>query len=226
MANKFYQNHIDESRRINNDFLAKYPSRQALVEYLFLSATIDSYRRVKTIIGIKDLTENDIRTKFVYDFFHDNEFIKDYLENKIITLTSENQAYTQSLTQRTDIEFHSNMHGLHFVIECKRLSSAETRYCQGAIKNGTYEIDGLEKFIHLIYAKGDDAAAMIAFVVNGKCDAIGGKLKEKIATFKPSTKMDVHLNQKVIDFDTSFQSHHQRVDETELLIYHLFFDFV
>jgi hypothetical protein len=225
MSNAFYQTLKLKDPSYQADLLRRFPKPQDLIEDLFLRATVDAYHRIKIESVVKNMVENDIRNLFIKDFKIDNSPLNEYIQNKTITLTSENQANTKNLVQRTDIEFHSNIHQIQFVIECKRLSSAETRYVQGAVKNGKYEIDGLEKFLHLNYAENDNIAAMVGFVVNGNVVNITGGLKEKIMIFEPASNMNTHIDMKCIGWDNSFQSVHLKKDNTDLLIYHLFFDF-
>ncbi len=225
MSNPFYTSLKHSDSVFKEDLLKRYPRPQELIEGLFLRATVDAHHRIKLKPNVKGMVENDIRNLFIEDFKVSNSPLNGYIQNKVITLTSENQANTKSLVQRTDIEFHSNIHQIQFVIECKRLSSAETRYVQGTTKNGKYEIDGLEKFIHLNYAENDKIAAMVAFVVNGDISKVINSLKQKVQAFYPAQTMDSYINLQCVDCDNSFQSVHLKSDKTELLLYHLFFDF-
>ena len=225
MSNPFYTNLKHYDPAFKEDLLKRFPRPQDLVEGLFLQATVDAHQRIKLKPSIKSMIENDIRNLFIEDFKVSNSPLNSYIQNKVITLTSENQANTKSLIQRTDIEFHSNIHQIQFVIECKRLSSAETRYVQGSTKNGKYEIDGLEKFLHFNYAENDEIAGMVGFVVSGDVVKITNGLRQKIAVFHPASTMSQHINLQSIGWDNSFQSAHLKTDRTELLVYHLFFDF-
>ena len=225
MSNVFYNTLRAKSSKYKKDLQARYPKPQDLIENLFLRAIIEAYLRVKTNPKAKSMVENDIRNLFVEDFKTVNMPLNTYIQNNVITITSENQANTTSLVQRTDIELHSNIHQIHFVIECKRLSSAETRYVQGTTKNGRYEIDGLEKFIHLQYAENQPIAAMLGFVVKGDVAKIASGLKEKIAIFHPDKSMATHINLQCVNWDNSFQSLHIKTYERRLLLYHLFFNF-
>ena len=225
MSNPFYTSLKHSDSVFKEDLLKRYPRPQELIEGLFLRATVDAHHRIKLKSSIKSMIENDIRNLFIEDFKVSNSPLNSYIQNKVITLTSENQANTKSLIQRTDIEFHSNIHQIQFVIECKRLSSAETRYVKGTTKNGKYEIDGLEKFIHINYGENDKIAAMIGFVVSGDVAKITSGLKQKVVNFYPASTMSSHINLQCIGWDNSFQSTHLKTDKTELLLYHLFFDF-
>lgn len=205
---------------------ARYPEPQDLVEGLFLRAIIDAYHRIKFRPEVKNMNENDIRNLFIEDFKQSNTPLNKYIQNNVITIASENQANTKSLIQRTDIELHSNIHLIHFVIECKRLSSAETRYVQGTTKNGKYEIDGLEKFLHLQYAENESIAAMVGFIVGGDVVKITNGLKQKVAIFNPDKKMNAYIDLQCIGWENSFQSFHLKTNRSTLLLFHLFFDFL
>ncbi len=225
MTNPFYKTLRGKDPSSKADLLARYPKQEDLIEGLFLKATIDAYHRVKFQPKAKSIIENDIRNLFIADFKTTNAPLNNYIQNNVITIASENQANTTSLVQRTDIELHSNIHQIQFVIECKRLSSAETRYVQGTTKNGQYEIDGLEKFLQLQYAENEEIAAMVGFVVNGNVDKITSGLKEKVALFHPDEVMNIHINLLCNSWQNSFQSVHLKSNKKPLLLYHLFFDF-
>lgn len=219
--NPFYQ----QQRKKFDKILTDYPSTKSLIEDLYLSAILDSYPRVKSIPSVNKCTENQIRDKFIYDFKNASPLLKDYIQNKIIVLTTENQAYTKSLTQRTDIELISSWHGHHFVVECKRLSSAESRYVHGTTKNGVYEIDGMEKFIELIYAANEKEAAMLSFVIKSDIQKTTNKLRDKVEKFRPASSMSSFITQKCLGLPTSFQSKHTRTHGNLIQIYHVFLDF-
>lgn len=219
--NPFYQ----QQRKKFDAILKSYPSTKSLIENLYLRAILDSYPRVKNIPSINKCTENQIRDKFIYDFKNASPLLKDYIQNKIIVLTAENQAYTKSLTQRTDIELHSSWHNHSFVIECKRLSFAESRYVHGKKIKGKYEIDGMEKFIHLIYAENNKEAAMLSFVIKSDIQKTTNKLRDKVKQFHPASDVGKFIRKKCIGLATSFQSKHIRTDKRTIQIYHLFLDF-
>lgn len=225
MNNPFYSKLKAKDPAFKQDLLARYPKPQNLIEDLFLKATVDAYHRIKLTSTMKSMIENDIRNLFIEDFKRANAPLNKYIQNNVITLASENQANTKSLVQRTDIELHSNIHQIHFVIECKRLSSAETRYVQGTTKNGKYEIDGLEKFLHLQYAENESIAAMIGFVVNRDVVKITRGLQQKVVIFNPDKKMNAYIDLQCVGWENSFQSLHLKKNKSSLLLYHLFFDF-
>jgi hypothetical protein len=205
-------------------FVAKYPDVQTLIEQLYLGAIVDAYPRIRAIPGIKNLKENAIRNEVVRDFKFNNPVISDYFQSKIISIAAENQANTATLQQRTDLEISSNIHQHLFVLECKNLDSAETRYVHGRTVNNTYQHDGLEKFIDLTYGETDDEGAMFSFIVGGSPAAIVNSLKQKVQTFHPSPDC-VHLsNQQCIGWSLSFQSSHICVNNKVFHLYHLFYD--
>jgi len=219
--NPFYQ----QQRKKFDAILKSYLSTESLIEGLYLRAILDSYLRVKIIPNINTYTENKIRDEFIRDFKNTNALVKDYIQNKIIVLTAENQAYTKSLTQRTDIELISSWHSHRFVVECKRLSFAEGRYIHGKMVKGKHEIDGMEKFIHLIYAEGDKEAAMLSFVIKSDPQKTTNKLRDKVEVFRPAPDMGKFIGKKCIGLATSFQSNHTRTDGSPIQIYHVFLDF-
>lgn len=221
MNNKFY---IQQLKKFKGIFSA-YPSVENLVEQLYLKAILESYPRIKAIPNINTYTENQIRNEFVRDFKNSNSLLKDFIQNKTIVLTAENQVYTASLVQRTDIELISSSHSHKFVIECKRLSSAESRYIHGRTINGKYEIDGMEKFIELIYSVGDNEAAMLSFVIKSSTQNTTDTLQAKVEKFHAASDMVQFINKRCLTLTTSFQSRHVRVNSTSIQLYHLFLDF-
>jgi hypothetical protein len=225
MNNLFYRTLRAKNPKYKDDLLARYPKPQDLIEGLFLQAMIDAFQRIKFKPKVKSMIENEIRNLFIEDFKETNAPLNKYIQHNVITIASENQANTENLVQRTDIELHSNIHQIHFVIECKRLSSAETRYVQGTTKNGQYEIDGLEKFLHRQYAKNEPIASMVGFVVSGDVVKITSGLKQKIKAFHPAKTMKSSIDLQCINWEHSFQSVHIKTDRSSLLLYHLFFDF-
>lgn len=216
--NPFYQN---ISRH-----LYKFPDVQTLIEQLYLAAIVDAYPRIRAISGIGGFKENDIRNEVVRDFKFNNPVISSYFQDKIIYLASENQANTATLEQRTDLEIVSNIHRHIFVIECKNLTAAETRYVHGRTVKGTYRHDGLEKFIDLTYAETDDEGAMLSFVVAGNPTAIVNSLNTKVQTFYPSPSCAGLSSQQCIGWSLSFQSSHNCTNGKTFRLYHLFYDLV
>lgn len=223
MTNLLYNNSIIKLE----SFISKYPTVIALIENIYLMAIIEAYHWINTHDSVKGLHENEIRNKFTHHFKRRNSLLKGYINNYTIVLTKENEVYTKDETQRTDIELFSTGHENKFVVECKRLKSAETRYVHGSPdKNGDYEIDGMEKFIELIYSEGDEYAGMIGFIIQGNPINIVNKLKLKIKDFYPSSDIASLLEQKCADWELSFQSKHIRNNNKAIHFYHIFFDFV
>ena len=109
MINSFYDRLKAKNPNLKDDLLARYPKPQDLIEGLFLRAVIDAYHRVR-LKSVKKLIENDIRNLFIEDLKITNTPLNSYIQHNVITVTSENQANTTSLVQRTDIELHSNIH--------------------------------------------------------------------------------------------------------------------
>lgn len=205
-------------------FIAKFPDIQSLVEQLYLAAIIDAYPRIRAIQGISQSKENKIRNEVVRDFRFNNPIISSYINSKIIYLAAENQANTATLEQRTDLEIHSGHHQHNFVIECKNLTAAETRYVQGRTINGTHQHDGLEKFIDLSYAETDNEGAMLSFVVGGRPPAIVNSLNTKVQAFHPSPACIFLSGQNCFGWSLSFQSSHICKNNKIFRLYHLFYD--
>ncbi|MBW3020487.1 hypothetical protein KY334_04265 [Candidatus Woesearchaeota archaeon] len=210
MTNSFYSNILKLE-----SFASKYPTIESLVETLYLQAILEAYRHINDNEKVDGLLENDIRNKFTHHFKHHSSFLKKYINNRTIFLTKENEVYTRDETQRTDIEFFSSGHGNIFVVECKRLKSAETRY-----------VNGMEKFIELSYSEKDNYAGMLGFIIKGKPKKIVETLRSKVKNFHPSNGMEEIIKQKCVNWELSFKSKHVRKNEINVQFYHLFFDFI
>ena len=106
-------------------------------------------------------------------------------------------------------DFAIKFSGMRYVIECKRLTYADNAYIQ----------EGLERFINLDYAGGDEYAGMIGFVISGDKTKICTGLKAKVKKLSHTTSVSD------ISAVPSFNSSHTRLDNTLIGIEHLFFDF-
>ncbi|MBW8334084.1 MAG: hypothetical protein K0M40_18840 [Prolixibacteraceae bacterium] len=183
--------------------MLEYSTKQDLIENLFIKSLIESYNRINKSIGI----ENEIRDRFMKDIYTTDSEIKKWLQLKIIYLDWENWVFTNEFElARTDITF--KLTGLEFILECKRLKSP----------NKAYIDEGLDRFIKLKYSKGDEYAGMIGFVVSGDKMLICNGLKNRI------DNLDHTISTTDITLTPSFNSHHKRIDNTQISIYHLFFD--
>ncbi|SDH28933.1 hypothetical protein [Mucilaginibacter gossypii] len=185
-----------------------YSSKQDLIENLYLSSLIDSYTRIAHTIT----TENEIRDRFMADLYQTPSKLKDWLDQRLMYLDWENWKFTPELKlARADISF--KISGCEFIIECKRLKYADNLYFE----------EGLSRFIKHHYAKGDEFAGMIGFVINDRDDDILKGLKAKV-------KNHDHLSTPFstgtfAGLPASFQSSHTRTDSTTIHVYHLLFSF-
>ena len=182
-----------------------YSSKQDIIENLFIKSLIGSYKRINKNIGI----ENEIRDRFVKDLYTTDSEIMRWLQLKIIYLDWENWVFTHGFElARTDITF--KLTGLEFILECKRLKAPDKAYID----------EGLERFIKLRYSKGDEFAGMIGFVVSGDKMVICNGLKNRIdELYHTISTTDISLT-------PSFNSYHNRIDNSQICIYHLFFDII
>lgn len=207
-------------------FALRYESQKDVIEKLYLPAILESHQRVILIHGISKLIENKIRDEFVKDFISKNTLLREYIANNTLKFTNENRIISESKNEfRTDIEFFISFYG-NFVIECKRLSSAESRYIKGRAVNGEYKIDGIERFVNLAYSKNDTFACMLAFVINGNPKLIMEKLRDLVESFHPSKIPNNLIKKRCGEWEMSFQSLHNRADNTDIQIYHFFFPFI
>lgn len=176
------------------NFLSKYPTAKDLIEKLYLIAIIEAYRWIRANENVGDLLENEIRNKFIRNFKQINPFLIEYINNHTVILTAENQVYTKKEIHRTDFELITSYPSNKFVVECKRLTSAETRYIHGTKdKNGEYKLDGLEKFIKLVYSEDDNYAGMVGFIIKGSPADITNRIKDKVRAFHPVDEIEILL---------------------------------
>lgn len=182
-----------------------FSSKQDIIENLFIRSFSESYIRIDKTVA----NENEIRDRFIKDLYTTDSDIKNWLQLKIIYLDWENWVFTnEDELARTDITF--KLTGLEFIIECKRLKDASMAYID----------EGLERFITLKYSKGDEFAGMVGFIVSGDKTAICSGLKGKIEVLGHTVSVS-----KVCS-TPGFHSCHNRIDHTQIGIYHLFFDFI
>jgi|SRR5690554_6271117 len=194
------------------DFIAQYKDKEDLIEKLFLKALIDSYSRVKDIENIHNVSENKIRNEFQHDLTHTNKLTKQIIEKGLITFTAENQIinYEREI-KRTDIQFIIT--GLiTYVVECKKLKG---------VSKAQYIHSGINRFVENIYiSKNEEYAGMCSFIVSEDVKRIISGTKDRVKEYNI-----VSLNDNLIcDFENSFSSTHNRVDDDNIQIHHLFFE--
>ncbi len=194
-------------------FLQKFEKPEDLIENVFLNSLIDSYSRIKEIEKIQDLSEPQIRNKFQHDLIYSNSLIKDLIKENIITFTAENQIINKNNElMRTDIEFIING-VVRFVVECKKMRTAnKSQYVDAGISRFIWS----EKYTN----ENDKYAGMCSFVFQIDVTKLIYGIKEKVKHCKL-----VKLNNNTIcNFQYSFISKHTKLDNADILIYHLFFD--
>jgi len=188
-----------------------YKSKQDFLLNCLLKACIDSYRRIEKT----SLLEEKIRDQFIYDFLWKNPVTKDLIQKQLLTLNWERRSINPDKEMsRADISF--SFLGLEFIIECKRLKFADSKYLN----------DGIKRFVDKKYAANDSHAGMIGFIIAGDIDNIVDNLKSKVALFYYSQGSEELLKKKCLSWKYSFQSAHNRNDDTTIYLYHLFFDFI
>lgn len=194
-----------------------YDSVQQWIEDLYLSSMIDAYKIVKNIPNISSLTENPIRNRFQYALMYECGKISDFINDNTISFGAEVQIITkEDEIKRWDIQFF--IPKLLYIIECKRIDGAE---------QAQYVEAGIKRFVYAEYIKDiEDYAGMCSFVVGGNLEGIISRLREKVGNYHFSIEKAYLLNQKVCDWEASFQSQHKKQNsEKDIHIHHLFFDF-
>lgn len=189
----------------------RFKTKEDLIENLYLKAFIDTYQRIKKT----SILEEEIRDRFIKDFEWENEYTKDLIQQQILILTWERWInVSEDEKRRADISL--SMSGFEFIIECKRLEFADIKYIN----------DGIKRFVELKYAKNDTCAGMIGFVITGSIAKIVDNLKPKVRAFHFTSNYEYLLQTNCLNWQHSFQSRHNRHNNTRIHIYHLFFDFI
>jgi len=200
--------------RMQNDFInfhlkrLKYNSIQDMIENLYLKSLVACYSRIDKTKEI----ENSIRDRFVKDLYRYDSPIKKWIDIKIIRVNWEQWVLTDDDDLgRIDLTFQSA--GLDFIVECKRLKFVDKKYFT----------EGLARFIELKYAKGEDHAAMLGFVVSGNEKRICNGLEAMSTSY--SGVSNEFTSKSFTLWQPNFKSAHLRNDQTVIGVYHLFFDF-
>lgn len=188
--------------------ILRYQSKQDLIENLFIKSIFDTYSRVDKNVGI----ENDIRDRFIYDFYHNSTLLKGLINNNILFVNWERWVFKNAEDLgRTDLSFAIS--GFEFIVECKRLKNASPKYIS----------DGLNRFLNKEYSKNESHAGMIGFVVEGDVKDICSSLMEKCK--QESYIESKFTGSKFYDSETTFYTTHNREGTDEIYIYHLFLEF-
>lgn len=185
-----------------------YKSKQDLIENLYIKSIYDSYERINKCIGI----ENDIRDRFVYDFYHENLLLKKWIQSNILYVNWERWVFkNEDDLGRTDLSFA--LSGFEYVIECKRLKNSSQKYID----------DGLCRFINKEYSKNESYSGMIGFITGGDIGNICSSLRGKCKLVNYYESEFVRSKNNVSE--TSFITSHNREGGEVINIYHLFLEF-
>ncbi len=192
-----------------------FKSKRDLYENLYLKAIVETYHRINKSTG----GENEIRDRFVWDLQRENKLTKDYIQKNLLQLDFEKQHFVSPTEKRrTDIGFFMTGIG-NFTFECKRLFKERS-------KNEEYITEGMKRFIDLKYSEKESYAGMVGFIISGNILAIVNDVNAKVKDyFLVLTQSDL-LTKTCVDWDYSFQSKHNRMNNTQIHIYHLFFEFL
>jgi len=186
-----------------------YKSKQDLIENLYLKAIVDSYHRIDKSIGI----ENDIRDRFVHDFYNTSPLLMKWIQSNIIYVNWERWVFKSDIDLgRADLSFAIS--GLEFILECKRLKNASQKYID----------EGLYRFLNNEYSANESCSAMLGFVIDGNIEDIRLEILKKCV--KEKSIQDGFSQQKYTDWEYSFKTTHSRKNNSEINVYHLFFEFM
>lgn len=185
-----------------------YKSKQDLIENLFIRSIYDSYSRINKNIGV----ENDIRDRFIFDFYHESALLKGLINKNILFVNWERWVFkNEDDLGRTDLSFA--LSGIEFIVECKRLKSASSHYID----------EGLYRFINKDYSENESHAGMMGFVIEGAIKSICSILKEKCKQ-ESFCENNFAISEKN-NAQNSFVTSHFREGTVAINVYHLFFEF-
>lgn len=185
-----------------------YKSKQDIIENLYLKAIVDSYNRIDKNIGI----ENDIRDRFVHDFYYKSPLLTKWIQSNIIFVNWERWVFkNETDLGRADLSFAIS--GLEFIVECKRLKNANQKYID----------EGLHRFLNNEYSENESCSAMLGFIIEGNIKDIRLGILRKCET--ENYIQNEFTQQKYTDWEHNFKTTHSRKNNSEINVYHLFFEF-
>ncbi len=188
--------------------LLRYQSKLDLIENLFIKSIYDSYLRIDKVQG----SENEIRDRFIRDFYFESNLLKGLIQSNIVFVNKERWVFKNNNEQgRTDLSFAIS--GFEFVMECKRLKNVSSQYID----------EGLYRFINKEYSENETYSGMMGFVVGGNIKSICSSLLEKCKQVNYCESEFVRS--KVNTSETSFITSHNRENKEVIHIYHLFLEF-
>ncbi|HRH44817.1 MAG TPA: hypothetical protein PKY82_24475 [Pyrinomonadaceae bacterium] len=191
----------------------QFKTRKDVID-LYLQAIIKSYNSIDKSVD----DENKIRNRFYWDLTTRNPLLEKYLEKNLIQINYEKWTMvSEEEERRVDLTFFISSFG-SFEIECKCFFGIQT-------EKGQYLTNGLIRFIDLKYAKKDEFAGMIGFVVKGNTDDIFNSNVTNAQNFHPTNPTKSIQNPTNSNWKHSFTSFHERTDKSEITIYHLLFEF-
>lgn len=185
-----------------------YKSKQDVIENLFIKSIYDTYNRIDKNIGI----ENDIRDRFIYDFYYESPLLNGLINKSILFVNWERWVFkNEDDLGRTDLSFAIS--GIEFIVECKRLKTASSQYID----------EGLYRFINNDYSRNETYAGMMGFVIDGDIKSICSSLETKCKG--ESYCENDFVNAKTNITENSFVTSHYRKEIDAINIYHLFLEF-
>lgn len=189
--------------------LLGFKSKQDVIEKLYIQSFHDTYKRINKNTGL----ENEIRYRFIKDFYFNSPYLKKWIQLGILKLNWEGQVFkNKEQTGRTDIEFFISGLG-SFIVECKRLKNANSQYID----------EGLYRFINKDYSANETYAGMMGFVVDGYIKNICSSLETECK--KERYYENDFVRSKINYTENAFVTSHFRKELNEINIYHLFFEF-
>lgn len=124
----------------------------------------------------------------------------------------------------------SNYDEKHFVWEAKRVGDKRVVPGYSGL-NSEYVNEAIYRFIQLKYAIGLSNAGILGYVLAGKPDVIIKDINQTMGRIRKKDALPPSNHLKIADpigdFQHIYQSHHTKIDSTDITLHHLFlcFDF-
>lgn len=202
-------------------WLSHFPfeTKEDLFVNLYIRAIVETYKFIdKSFDKLAKDDENKIRNRFYWDLTERNPLTKRYVDSNLLKISFEDWKMVSEIEhRRVDLTFFISCFG-GFEVECKIFSGKQT-------VKGQYLSNGLIRFIELKYGKNDNAAGMIGFIIKNDVDAIFNSNIKNAEKFHPITPVKSSQNPIDTNWKHGFISYHERINKSEIKIYHLLFEF-
>jgi hypothetical protein len=205
---------------------------------LVLELTIQAYQAM-LIDGIaqQNWEENVFTVRLGDDYIRNIVFDRELpIRHEIRTKlhTDAMRAGKQSTIQAKEIDlklfdvWERDSHKRHFVWEAKRVGDKKVNNAYENL-NSEYVNEAIYRFIKREYADGLNDAGVLGYVLGGSVTNIVADINQAMGKIRinPPLPPSNHLvsAQPIEGFSDIYDSHHSRIDNTNIQLHHLFFTF-